>query len=320
MGRTISFPIGLFLYTLIVPIGAQEQPPAPPDTKVYTLEAKYAPGDLLKYGVRMQMTMDMKTAKGETPPLPGPMEGASNMVMHMKTAGVKPDGTGVIVVKILSGQFSMMGSSANFPSMPPFTLEVNRLGKVVKVRDLPALPGGPMLSQFMNFDNMPGMGVVLPDHPVKVGESWITEIPFPMSADQKIKIVSTLLGAESINHQPTLKIKQEMSIPFNIKMGQDGKPTTNDDEAFMSMLGQMTASGTSHILESNARVVRAVYEGGGKIEMTGKAFPVEQTGGSITMNMTMKMNMDLISAGKVAPTASIHKAPLKKPGVQRKRR
>lgn len=320
MKLTFSLFIGLLLYAPTVPSGAQGQPPAPPDGKTYTLVAKYATGDLLKYALQMHMAMDMKTAKGESPPLPGPMEGTSTMVMRMKTAGVKPDGTGVIVTNILNGQFSMMGNSAEFPSMPPFTMEVDRLGKIVKMRDLPAMPGGQMMSQFMNFNNMPGMGAVLPDHPVKIGDTWVTEIPFPMAGAQKIKIVSTLLGVEAINNRPTLKIKQEMSIPFNLKMGQDGRPTESAEDAFMSTNGQMTASGTMNILESNARVVRSVYEGDGKIEMTGKAFPVEQTGGSIIMKMTMKMNMDLISAGKVQPASTSRKTPGKKLAPRRKSR
>lgn len=320
MRFTFSLFIGLLLYASIVPTGAQEQSPGPPDGKLYTLAAKYAVGDLLKYELQMQMAMDMKTAKGESPPLPGPMEGTSTMVMHMKTAGVKPDGTAVIVMKILNGQFSMMGTTAAFPSMPPFTMEVDRLGKIVKVRDFPAMPGGQMMSQFMNFNNMPGMGVVLPDHPVKIGDIWVTELPFPMAGDQKIKIVSTLLGVEEIDHQPTLKIKQDMSVPFNLKMGQDGRPTESAEDAVMSMNGQMTASGTMNILEANARVVRSVYEGGGKIEMAGKAFPAEQTGGSIIMNLTMKMNMNLVSAEKVQPTPASRKAPAKKPAPRRKSR
>ncbi|HXG23948.1 MAG TPA: hypothetical protein VNJ09_05280, partial [Chthonomonadales bacterium] len=207
-----------------------------------------------------------------------------------------------------------------FPSMPPFTMEVDRLGKIVKVRDLPAMPGGQMMSQFMNFNNMPGMGVVLPDHPVKIGDTWVTEVPFPMAGDQKIKIMSTLLGVEEIKHQPTLKIKQDIIIPFNLKMGQDGRPTESAEDTVMSMHGQMTASGTMNILEENARVVRSVYEGGGKIEMMGKAFPVEQTGGSVVMNMTMKMNMNLVSAEKVQPTPTLRKAPAKKPTPRRKSR
>jgi hypothetical protein len=265
--------------------------------RTFTPVAKYAVGDLLKYRLSMAMNMEMVVPGGESP-MP-PMSVSNTSTVAMKTAGIKPDGAAVIVITTTSGKTTMNGQERAMPQTPPVTMEVDKRG-IAKMRGMEKIPGAEALGEFMNMTRMPTMGAVLPDHPVKVGESWEAELPAPMGG-KTMKVVSTLLGVEMIGNQETLKIKQDLTMPLQMGIGKEGKPTRDMDGAMMTMTGSITSSNVMNVLESGARLLRLVGDSNADIEMRLKGETAKQSpfGDTMNMKMGMKMKMDLLSAGKV---------------------
>src|SRR5205085_2372886 len=151
----------------IGPAVAQDQAADP--SKTYKLEAKYGIGDLLRYKMQMTMNIEMKPEKGDSP-IP-PMETTATATMRMKTVGIKPDGTAVIVSRVEEGKTTAMGQERDMKGMPETTMEIDRRG-MMKMHGLEKAPGMEAIGKMFNMSQMPSMGAILPDHPVKVGESW----------------------------------------------------------------------------------------------------------------------------------------------------
>ena len=149
---------------------------------------------------------------------------------------------------------------------------------------------------------MPATGILLPDHPVKLGDTWQDEQPFPIG-DTKGKITCTLLSTESIQGQDTLKIKQLWVVPIVMSIGMDGKPTKDEASAFMIMNGQVTIESTANLLPANARVIKSCGDFGMKFAMQLKGPLADQNpfGSSMEMIGKGKTDLLLLSAGKVEP-------------------
>src|SRR5579872_1106649 len=239
--------------------GQQDQPPPPPvdPNKTYDLAAKYSVGDLLKYKAQMNFNVQVTTPGGNNA-FPGG-DIAGGFTMRMKTVGLLPDGTGVIALTVEGSEMSMMGNTLPMPQMPTTMIEADRRGRT-KPRGLATAPGaGQAFAQMFDMNRMSSsMGAVLPDHPVKVGDTWQTEMPMPIGGT--LKVVNTLMGVETVGGLETLKVKQVMTMPFDIKIGPDQKPTRDASKAVMVMTGSGTVDGVLNILESNARLVRMVAD------------------------------------------------------------
>jgi len=279
--------------------------------KTYDIKAKYAVGDLLKYSMRMNMDMAMTVPNGTSPFPGGKMEMSSDL--KYKTVAVKPDGGAVLVVTTENAKGTMAGNSLPVPQTPPITMDVDSRG-VATVRSAENLPGGAAISQVMNMNRMPAMGVVLPDHPVKVGDSWGTETPTPIG---KIKIDCTLLGTEPVGGAETLRIKITTTVPLSMKMGPTGAPTEDADKAMMEMTGSVVSTNILNLLAENSRIVKMVgdFTSGVKMEMKGEAASKSPFGSEMNMKMDGKMLMNLVSAGKVSSDAAAPADPPKKPAA-----
>src|SRR5438067_2040393 len=120
----------------IAPATAQDQPADP--NKSYKLEARYSVGDLLKYKMQMTMAMEMKPEKGDSP-IP-PMESTATATMRLKTVGIRPDGTAVIVSRVEEGKATAMGQERDMKGMPETTMEIDRRG-MMKLHGVEKAPG-----------------------------------------------------------------------------------------------------------------------------------------------------------------------------------
>ena len=297
----------------------QDAPPPPPfNAQSYTLEAKYAVNDLLKYKMAMTMKMDMKAAKAGAP-VPPLGEMSTNATIRMKTVAVKPDGTGVIVSQILEGETAAMGKKQSLAGTPPFTQEIDKRGRIKVISGLPTTGAGAQFLQGMDFKNMQSSGVLLPDHPVKVGDSWEGEVPFPIG-NSKAKITCTLLGAEPVQGVETLKVKQLLVVPIIMSLGMDGQPTKDEGATMITMNGQVTVDGIMNILPANARLVKSSGDFGMKLamEFKGPLAAQSQVGAGMEMTGNGKVGMTLLSAGKVEPVSTKPPAaPTTKPAAKR---
>ncbi|MEP6754637.1 MAG: hypothetical protein ABJA67_03975 [Chthonomonadales bacterium] len=294
---------------------AQANPPAPPQdpNKTFTITTKYVAGDLLKYKMKMNMNMEMKGKDG-TSPIPA-MDMVTSMVMRMTTLKANPDGSALIESKVTDGETSVMGQTQAIPATPATQMEVSKDG-VVKLKNAANVPGMQALQGMMNMNNMPTMGVIMPDHPVKIGESWSKELD-GIIGDKKMKITQTLISVEVVDGKDLMKIKQILEMPLDIMMGDQGSPVKDAAKAMMTMSGLMNSTGILSVYPDNGRFIKSDSDMSMTMVMSMKGAAAAQSPFGDSMNMTMKgkMVMDLISAGK-APAEPVKKAivttPLKK--------
>jgi len=294
--RLALLGVATVVFSAITPAFSQEKP-ADPD-KTYDIKAKYSVGDLLKYQMNMNLNMAMTVPNGASPFPGGEMVMTSGL--KYKTVGIKPDGTAVITIQTEGAKGTMMGQEMPVPATPPITMEVDSRG-IGKMRGMENVPGGQVLSQLMNMNKMPSMGLALPDHPVKIGESWDVEIPSPMG---KIKMASTLLGVERLGGVETLRIKMITTMPLDFKMGAAGTPVTDDAKAMMIMSGNSVTSSILNIQSDNARILKLAGDIKTDMKMTMKGEAASQSpfGSEMNMKMDGKMSLNLLSAGKVPAT------------------
>ena len=299
----------------LMPVLAQEAPPTPPvdPNKTYSPVAKYSLGDLLKYNMNMKMNMGMTAEKADTP-LPKKMEMEVSAVAKMKTVKVGADGSAVVMILTESSTVTVNGSKAAAPAAPPMKMEINKLG-VAKMSGLEKVQGAEMFSKMFNLDSLPSMGAVFPDHPVKVSESWETFMPNPFGGEEKLKIVSTLLGTEKIGGRETLKIKMVINMPMKIAMGANSQPTKDVSTAIMVMTGSINGNSIMNVIEETGRLVKSIssMKGDMNMEMKGDAAKQSPFGTNINMKLDGVTTLALFSEGKVPATPA--KAVIK-PAIQ----
>jgi hypothetical protein len=299
--RTFISVFGLFYAASLTPVLAQETPPGPPTdpNKTYSPVAKYSLNDLLKYKMGMKMLVSTKNDKGESPMPDQEMEMATTT--KLKTVKVRDDGSAVLMSTTEGGTMTSMGTKAPIPATPPIKMEINKFG-IAKMSGMENLQGGAAISKMFDFNNMPSMGILFPDHPVKVGESWENLLPNPMGGDEKLKIVSTLLGVEMLGGRETLKIKQTMAMPMKLAFGQGGV-TKDETNAMMVMKGIVNSNGIMNIIEETGRLVKSIgtIQGNVAMEMKGEAAKQSPFGPKMNMKMDGSITMELLSEGKVSP-------------------
>jgi hypothetical protein len=283
----VKLTAGLGVLTLLAAV-----PAAALQEQTYQPKVVFKVNERNTYTMKMNMKMDMVAEQGAGA-LPN-MEMVMDAVTQMKTVGVKPDGSGVITVKTAGGKIVVLGMEQNIPDSPAQTFDVDPRGRM-KMRQVAAAGGpGAVMRQFMDPNQLSFMGAILPDKPVKVGETWEVEIDVA-AAQKKTKVISTLLGLETVGGQPTLKIKQEMIMPFDMAMGMDGMPVKAGQKAAMTMKGELKVSGIINILEANSRLIKSTGDVTGSIDMILPEEVAAQSpfGSKMTMKMDAKVNMDL---------------------------
>jgi hypothetical protein len=213
------------------------------------------------------------------------------------------------------------GSKAAAPAAPPVKMEINKLG-VAKMSGLEKVQGAEMITKMFNFDSLPSMGALFPDHPIKVSESWETLMANPLGGEEKLKIVSTLLGMETIGGRETLKIKMVINMPMTIAMGANSQPTKDVSTAIMVMTGYVTTNSIMNVLEETGRLVKSVNSMKGEMNMELKGDAAKQSPFGTKMNMKLDgaTTLALFSEGKVpaAPAVAVKK-PVTQPAKPKKK-
>jgi len=231
--------------------------------KTVNLEFKFAKGQVDKYKIICDMTMKM-------PGLPGapttPMTMKMSMIATQKVLDVLPDGSAKIKTSYSGLKVSAPGlpegaEPENMP-MKPVTLTVAKNGRIIEVEGLNAalagmgIPGTDM-SQMLN--QVGYYGVVLPEKPVEVGESWSQQLPIPFGGGQ-IKVDSTLVAAAlPVGKEVASKVKQSYGGHLDIaelmkavagSVPSQGPEAQQQMQAMAGMSGGMDMSGSSVFLFS----------------------------------------------------------------------
>ena len=274
--------------------------------KTYTLIFKHTQGEMAKYKLVMDMTIQIKDKDGKAISLPGMDEAGMKMKMGgtlvQKTKAVKADGGATLSGQMREGTMEVMGQSNSMPEGIESITEVDKLGKVLKMET--SKDGEPMNNPFMGMMQMDkmtsmGVGIVYPDKPVKVGDKWEQTLP-GMVKGSTLKVLSKVLGIEQIDGKEALQIKQYIVMPLDMGMDKDGQPAKGKGNG-MSMTGSMTIDALYSISTADARVLKTVNKIKGTMRMNLPKEAAQQSPFGSTMNMgiTGVMTQSLLSVGKV---------------------
>lgn len=293
--------------TLLVGFGgllALSALPALAQDKTYTLQPKYTAGEMTKYKFSMNMLIKMKDKEGKAIQIPGLGDEGMRMKMGgtliQKTKTVKPDGSATLSSQLRGGTMEMMGQTNEIPSGPESTTEVDKAGKVLKTTT--PQQGMMMANPFMGMmqmDKISSMGMVYPDKPIKVGDMWEQELP-GMAEGTMMKVKNEVVALEQLGGKETLRIKQTISIPFDMSLGPDGKPTKEKKGA--AMKGSMTTETFYNLNTEDARIVRTsgTIKGGMTMQLPEEAAQQSPFGTTLNMDMEGTMGQTLLSIGKIS--------------------
>lgn len=259
------------------------------------LQYKFTPGELLRYKIQMDMTMEMQmtTPDGsQMPTIPVQMV----MVMRQRTKSIQPNGDAEVAVAIESAKFSAMGASNTLPvnKMPVITMIVSPIGEVKGVKGMENLGAQFGQTPFMNPANMGQFNALLPTCEVKVGDTWGQEIPIP-GGYGAMKVQGKLLSTDTpVGSYKTATFQQDLggTFGFNMSMPFLAGDASNPSPS-MDMKGDLLANGTISFSPEEGRIIRSDGAANAQASVN---IPGAQQGqpGNMKMNIQMKYQMFLL--------------------------
>lgn len=257
----------------------------------YKLRRVFKVNDIRRYKMVMDMNGEMKM--GETTM---PLNMQMIMTMREKVAGIK-DGKATLVTTIESMRMLMNGQE--FPAMPNMqniniTSVVDNRNQVHEIKGLETLAAaGPGMG---NMNMGPGMNTPapFPEEEVKVGDTWVLDVPIPIAKDVIISVKQTLVGIEKVGGIDAARIKAEVELPFDRMMAamrqqQPGMP---------AMTGTMTMISSTWYDLATGNVLKVDGEGVMNMQL-GAALDGPPSG----MNMIMNIKLTLTQVRESAPAA-----------------
>jgi hypothetical protein len=217
--------------------------------KAFDLAYKFTPGETARIRI-YQHTTGTRTLTGSSAPTSIDVE--LTTVIRLKCAQVQPDGTAEISIETESSVLSIGGKRADAPQDPePRTLRVAPSGKVVE-------PGEPKTAQpgarrsMLDFSSVESIVllVLLPDRPVRIGDSWSAEIPLRSAPDSKLLLDFRLEDVRRVTGVETAVINLGLSTPINPDAPADSTTTHGTQEGSAELFfavdkgALLTASGS----------------------------------------------------------------------------
>ena len=219
----------------------------------YALKLVYHQGDMTNYAVNTTMKMRMKAEK-QGMNVPENSDFSMAMVSRSLVTAVRSDGKYRIRSTIISGTVRAMGMEMPVPKTAATTMVVDQRGRASSIQG-PAMSGADLM-QMMNVGNLPSLGVLLPDRPVRTGDTWSESLPAPMGKG-KMRYDCALLGEERVGGVETVKVKQVVTMPVEIHIDGKGAPTT-DPDAPLTMTGQVVIGQTFNLRPATGWVEKGV--------------------------------------------------------------
>lgn len=262
------------------------------------LRYQYSAGEELRYKFVMDivMSLDMNFPGVErsagNPPL---MSGQIVGIMKQKTKKIMSNGDAQVTFNYEQIKMTMEGKTETIPAekFPEITLVLSNDGKIKDIKWTGGQKIGPGMSDPLSLMNFEGTGYpsAFPSEPVRVDDTWTSEIPSPMG-DGKINVSSKVLSLNTkIGGYTAAKIQQDMSgnIGLNIPM-----PNTTNSQG-SSMTGTLTINGTGIIYHSidKGKLIKTEWKGDVVTAME-VSLPEEDNAGTMTVNMEMKYVMYLL--------------------------
>jgi hypothetical protein len=298
--------------------GAQQAPAAPTDdNRVFTLSPHIEKGQVWRYQTQSAMRVGFHSSD---PAQPAPsVDMAMEITVRYRVLETRPDGT--VVLSVLTDSGKLINPPDPITPLKqeldsyPRTATLDKMSRLLAIKDpsasqeaggLSGLLGQPT-SLFLPLHFLP-----LPDKPIKVGDSWsATYAPTTggnaraaHTSDQAdpaeaIQSKMTLLGTEKLDNQDTLKIKQEMVIPFLTQVDAQNKPTTDSRKAVGRVQVQLTFTQIVNALPTDGEVLKSDGTISGWIKLEGaaaKGLPGD------TLQITGKLYAIRLSTGAATDT------------------
>lgn len=269
-----------------------------------TLEYKFKVGDIDKY----KMTMDMSVQMPGMPAKEGvsPISMSMTMTCTQQTLAVNPDGSAKI--KATNGKPTITGgpASAKGAKMPDLagqsiTFTMTKRGQTLSIEGLDNLLAGSPLKNMdlSSFFSPASNQALLPEGPVEVGQSWNQSVPFPFGGGA-IGVNSELESADQqVWGLNAAKIKQRLAGSLDIgqfmkslmaAVGTGGKQAVD----LASMSGSLDLNGDMSFLFAPS--IGKLLKGDGTIQakmmMNMPSDAVRQGApASIQVNLSMRINI-----------------------------
>lgn len=283
----------LFIISAIVPMAAWAQTPG--GQVLYTLQAKYKAGEVLRYRTTMLTQTTLPTMGSSTMSL--------DMVQEQKTDKVLPDGSAEITLSTLNGQGKLNDKPIEMETnKKPIRMVFDKRGNVKKLLDVPqeAQSMGGMLGGNSQLN-----GAYLPTKSVKFGESWTAAVTLPTAGGGKTTatVKSSFTRLELIGRFRTARLRSQLSAPMTMMTDGQGQITQNASKALVKLTGKITMNYDTNFAIDEGKIVRSSVKG--SINMTGKVLapnkPVAKTGKAksttaqpVAIQVQMQMGNSLI--------------------------
>jgi len=202
------------------------------------LEYKFKQGELLRYKMIMNMTMQMSGIGGEEAEVPA-MSAQTVAVTRQRTKKVLPNGDAEVTSAVESMKMTMGDKTQELPvdKMPVVTMVISKNGTVKSIKGLddkmPTMFGGMDLSALGQLGG-------LPEGEVKVGDTWSQDVPFP-TGGWSLQVSGELLSTDT-------KLGKYKVATFKLNIGGDVSseipiPASSDETS--STGGNMAITGTT---------------------------------------------------------------------------
>lgn len=219
--------------------GAQAPTPAAPAAGTVTLRYKFTPGQVHRYKVTINMVGTMMTGQSGAG---FPINTATQFVLKQTVKDVRAtDGAATISTEIESTRFAMNGQEQTVPDAQqtamkkPTTLLLLPTGKVLPT---PAADTPELSMSAMDFSKaFLNLITVLPEGPVKAGDTWESTLATPGMAGSDLKFASTLTALTGEGDAARASIDQKIN---GVLQSMPGQPMPMG----IKITGTITGTGT----------------------------------------------------------------------------
>ncbi len=248
-----------------------------------TLTMKFKPGSVTRYKVNMAMTMSMSGLQARSTP----MHMDTVVTMAQKVDRPLPGGGGVVTVTYGKPAMTMNGKPMPAPgatsAMKPVTMQYDAHGNVRSANEAGAASGPGMAANMFGS----GSGVVspglLPNHPVKPGDSWKGSFPIPMLGGN-MTFKYTLVDVRTVAGYRVAHI--QVAVRMSIHASGSGAPGATLPAG---VSGVVSGAGAADFAIDQGKIVRTVM----KVNVS-PTMAAGQAGGAAGMKMHMDMTMKIV--------------------------
>lgn len=158
---------------------------------------------------RVQKVGDVVRHKIEVAAQAGGADATVVREVKLEVKEVKPSGEVTTVLTDLGGKVNAMGQDMDIPPSSPVTVVSDKLGRILKYqRSTDDITITSVMAPEVERLVAMAQDYVLPEKPVKAGDSWQYEVANPAVKDTKATIKATFVGIEKLAEAEVRKIKQ----------------------------------------------------------------------------------------------------------------